>query len=310
MIEQTPAPSPVPEALARRIRERIAAGRGQGEGPSYLPWLTVQGSRSLGQSGRVPCWTTGRVHHVLSQNWERRYLLLLNWSPSVTDIREQYPLLPLEETLGIAARARFRHPSHKGEPVVMTTDFVATIGRGASQTLRARCVKPEKGLDDPRTIEKLEIERRYWQRRGVDWGIVTEHELPAVVAANIDWFHSRFYYPRETDLGAGAIDAAARALTDRVQRGAGTLAACGLAVDEDLRLEPGSGLAVARFLLATRQWEVDLSLPLNPRVPLSLARAALLPTVLPPLPVLPPELRGEGSPLDRGGVPEELAAAG
>lgn len=37
------------------------------------------------------------MHHFLSK-LETNYFYWLDWSPIVSDIREQYPLLPLEET--------------------------------------------------------------------------------------------------------------------------------------------------------------------------------------------------------------------
>lgn len=52
--------------------------------------------------------------------------------------------------------------------------------------LVARAIKPCSALDDARTLEKLEIERRFWAEREVDWGIVTEHDLPPVLIANLE----------------------------------------------------------------------------------------------------------------------------
>ncbi|KAI94320.1 hypothetical protein T281_11610 [Rhodomicrobium udaipurense JA643] len=51
-------------------------------------------------------------------------------------------------------------------------------------------MKTATDLDKPRTLEKLEIERRYWLEQGVDWGIVTERDIPKVAVRNIAWVHS------------------------------------------------------------------------------------------------------------------------
>ncbi len=58
------------------------------------------------------------------------YWYALDWAPSVVDIREQFPLLPIEDTLRIAERLGYRHPRHPQtrRPIVMTTDFLVTIG--------------------------------------------------------------------------------------------------------------------------------------------------------------------------------------
>jgi hypothetical protein len=48
-------------------------------------------------------------------------------------------------------------------------------------------VKPAAELDKARVLEKLEIERRYWQEQGIDWGIITEKDIQSVLVRNIAW---------------------------------------------------------------------------------------------------------------------------
>lgn len=108
-----------------KIEKRIQAGKGQGRGAAYAPWLTVQDVPSQGLATRIRGHKTQRVHHLLSK-LETDYFCLLEFAPTVTDIREQFPLLPLEETLAIAQSCDIRHPTDPKTqaPVVMTTDFV------------------------------------------------------------------------------------------------------------------------------------------------------------------------------------------
>lgn len=40
-----------------------------------------------------------------------------------------------------------------------------------------------------RVLEKFEIERVYWERHHIDWGIVTELEVPKNMAHNIAFIH-------------------------------------------------------------------------------------------------------------------------
>ena len=84
-------------------RKRLKEGRGQGELASYKPWLTIHDLASKGYATRIYSQKTGRIHHLLSHN-ELYYFCLLDWSPHVKDIREQFPLR-LTETLEIAAAA-------------------------------------------------------------------------------------------------------------------------------------------------------------------------------------------------------------
>lgn len=43
-------------------------------------------------------------------------------------------------------------------------------------------------------VEKLELERRYWEQKGVHWHLVTEKEIPSVALENIKWL-----YPAQRD---------------------------------------------------------------------------------------------------------------
>lgn len=173
------------DKLARFLKE----GRGQGLGKDYRPWLTIQDVSSLGRSSRIHSRKTDREHHLLS-DIETALFLLLDWSNSVIDIREQFPL-DRDMTRRIAADMGVRHPvdTQSQTDIVMTTDFVVSVRTGDTVTLVARSVKPASELDKGRTLEKQEIERRYWQIKGVDWGLVTNLDLPAQRIKNLRWLH-------------------------------------------------------------------------------------------------------------------------
>lgn len=49
--------------------------------------------------------------------------------------------------------------------------------------------KYSKDLDIIRTIEKLEIERHYWQSKGIPWQIITEKDIPKTIQNNIAWLY-------------------------------------------------------------------------------------------------------------------------
>ncbi|MGP7816533.1 TnsA endonuclease N-terminal domain-containing protein [Niallia sp. 01092] len=55
----------------------------------------------------------------------------MEYSGFIVDIREQFPLLPIEETIIIAEELGIKHPTdpNTGEPVVMTTDFLVTVSK-------------------------------------------------------------------------------------------------------------------------------------------------------------------------------------
>lgn len=90
----------------------------------HRPWLKIQDVSSLGRSTCLKGIKTSRQHEFLS-DLERNYFHLSEYYDSITDIREQFPLLPLEETIVIADELGIKHPTDPktDDPIVMTTDF-------------------------------------------------------------------------------------------------------------------------------------------------------------------------------------------
>ena len=178
--------------MAKRARitkpeKWIKEGRGSGVGADYKPWLIIQDVSSDGRSTRARGNKINRQHEFLS-DLERNYFYLSEYSDLVFDIREQFPLLPLAETIVIAEELGIKHPTVRktNEPYVMTTDFLLTVDKGDGFVELARTIKMKDELLDERVIEKFEIERVYWERRGIDWGIVTELEIPKQMASELN----------------------------------------------------------------------------------------------------------------------------
>lgn len=256
------------ETTEKKINQRLKEGRGQGSGVEYQPWLRIQDVPSQGLVHRIKGWKTGRVHHLLSR-LELSYFLILDWSLQVMDIREQYPLLPLMETLALAEQCGVRHPTdpRSKAPIVMTTDFLVILQGARWPVEQARTVKPVAALLSQRTQEKLEIERRYWARRQVDWGIVTEREIPQVLANNLELLRSYRDLNHRSDLDETQVQAVETVLAGYMMSGEVPLREAATRCDRCLGLEPGMSLTVAYHLLATRQWQTDLNERLDPARP-------------------------------------------
>lgn len=258
------------------IKKRLKEGRGQGCGAEYKPWIRVREVPSHGLSSRILGLKTKRVHHFLS-NLERDYFFILDLSVPVIDIREQYPLLPLDSTLELARRCKFRHPMNpkKREIVVMTTDFVITVAAENGPIEYARTVKPFKQLQQKRVREKLEIERRYWEEQNILWGVVTEREIHPVVARNASFLRRYVDLTYRLSLHPTRLHEVAVVLTAKVKEGQDSLWVIAHACDRQFELQPGSALVIAYHLLATHQWHIDLSTPLEPRRKIVLLAAML-----------------------------------
>lgn len=257
-----------------KIERRIAEGYGQGRGDAYQPWLHIQDVPSEGNVWRIKGITHDRIYHCLSEE-EQRYCTVLDLACLVTEIREGYPLLPQEETLEIADECGFEHPTDPttGYPIVITTDFLVNVGLDEFP----RTYKPANKLEDLNAIEHLEIERRWWERHGKPLKIVTQHDVPPVLVANAMWLHPTYRLDRYPRMGitASRVRHIATALTDRVGREDALLCDIALACDEDLGVSPGSSLLVARHLMATGQWAVDMYTPLGGEQRLSLLNVNL-----------------------------------
>jgi hypothetical protein len=166
---------------ARKIRE----GRGLGEFKNYKPWLDIRDVPSLGRSHIDLSATVGRPHHLLS-DLEERVFLCADYSPRVIDIREQYPLFPRAETFEIAEEMGIKHPAHAGSSEVLTEDLLLTLVNSSNRFLAIQ-VKYASELMDEEVLHKLELQRRYFARRGIEWKLVTERDLPIILERNLKW---------------------------------------------------------------------------------------------------------------------------
>ncbi len=155
----------------------------------------------MGRSWKIQGVKIDRIHHLLS-DLERAYFLLCEFSEDVVDIREQYPLLPVESTQAIARATGVRYPRYKSTsvPLVMTTDFLLTVKQpnGDLKSI-ARTIKYQQdlqGKDCTRTLEKLAVERRFWMSQGVDWTIVTEELFTPDLVQNLVFLRKHAKLPR------------------------------------------------------------------------------------------------------------------
>lgn len=257
---------------SQKIRTWIAEGRGQGRGSDYKPWLTGQDVSVDSFSVRIKSLKHSGRHYEALSLIEADYFKILSWFPNVTELREQYPLLPLEETQEIAQKLNVEHPSFQGEQTVMTTDALISYQGNIGIFDTARAVKFSEKLNDPRVIEKLEIERYYWERRGINWRVLTELDIPQALKKNVSWIYHRFHV-KEVDLSEREIDRVATLLTKWVIEKDESLAVLAADCDDQLGLLPGNSLSVARHLIAQRRWLVDMNQLIKPGRRLTLLRS-------------------------------------
>lgn len=243
----------------KNIAKHTNEGRGKGIGKDYVPWIITQDFASEGGNTRGVGWKTGREHHFFS-NLERSFFYVLEWADKVIDIREQYPLLDRDLAIQIAESKGIKYPvvNETGTPIVMTTDFMITIATSAGSTEIARTIKPSLDLDNPRTIEKFEIERCYWGKKGIDWGIVTEKDIPSSIAINISKIYSS-YWPE--DLGFDDyeyMDQLIHILKERLKNGRGGLLPLLNSMDQEYNPGDGTFLTLFKHLIANKKVLINM----------------------------------------------------
>ena len=226
---------------------------------------------------------TGRkVHrqHVVLSDLERNTLLAVQRLDTVVDIREQFPLWPLEETLEIAETLGVAHPCHPKErlPILMTSDLLLTLddddgGRGGMEAIAC---KPSEELGRTPILQKLEIERVYWERRTVKWSIVTERDVPNDLVLNLLWIDECHVLP-ESEVDPGSLRDVLSRLPDFLEPGAAAaLSKACRACDGELGLKAGSSIKVFRYALSRKIWRVPLDERLEGARPLPTAVLAAL----------------------------------
>lgn len=260
------------EKKLQRFRKE---GRGNGNGQNYKPWLTVQDVSSLGRATRIPGNTTGRLHHLLS-DLETDLFLLLDWDDSVLDIREQFPLRR-DVTRILANEMAIPHPidPQSRTDIVMTTDFLIDVRVGETLRTVARSVKPSEMLANRRTLEKLELERRYWKRQDIEWHLVTEKDLPRRRVGNLQWLHKmRSLNDLEAPHPDYWTDRCDQFLAAFARAQGGTLQDFIVHLKDKYEFSPAEPLTVLRHLVATKRLTMDLDRLFSTKDPLTLLEIA------------------------------------
>lgn len=261
------------------IEKMIKEGYGSGIGSEYKPWIKIQDVPSLGRVTRVKGIKTNRQHELLS-DMERNYFYILEYSNNVKDIREQFPLLPQDDTISIADELGLRHPKNPetGEDIVMTTDFLITVFTEDGIKEVARTIKSKDDLLDKRILEKFEIERVFWKKRNIDWAIVTEEEIYKTIAHNISFIQGYRDIKNVdgfTELDSLEIQDLVYEFIRRIVDDKRSVRAVSLEFDNDMNLESGCGLSIFKYLVINKIIEIDISkkIDVNKNIPiLSISR--------------------------------------
>lgn len=244
----------------QKLERYLKEGRGKGDFASYKPWLTVQDFPSSGRASRILGNKTKRVHHFFS-DLETQCFYLWDWDQKVIDIKEHYPLLNLYDVVDVKdINVNAFKDKYTNEPYVITTTFLILVrtAEGGIDCF-ARSVKYKSGLEKTTTMEKLELERRYWKAQGADWAIITEDDIPKEKAKNIQWFHGVLNEYKNYDIDEKSMVRLCGEFLDYTN--SSDLSIRKLAKDFEVKnsLKEGTGIFIFKYLLAARVVEIDMN---------------------------------------------------
>lgn len=145
-----------------------------------------------------------RNHHFLSDGEYRTGIYYESLS-SLIDYYEQFPLWDLERAIRIAHEMGIRYPMDKnGEAYVMSTDLLCReYDRNQKKIVQiARSYKPLDSIDFEskhpvsvsRTLDKMELERRYYEEQGIRFELVTDAHISKNCAYNLKSHRASAFY--------------------------------------------------------------------------------------------------------------------
>lgn len=231
--------------------------RGEGSGENYIPWNKIQELHSTGRVSRSPSWKTNRVHHLFDDR-EIDLFYLFEWSDSIVDIREQFPLIDLDLAMNIATEMGIEYPkdTKSGTPNVLVTTFMLVVKEGDQIVKKARTFKQIKNLGT-KVAEILELEKRYFAAKEIDWGIITEKEIPTLLVENIEWIHSS-YKLEAAGVSVEELRDVANILKSKLNTIDSTINKVTTSLDKNMNLDDGTCLSLFKHLLAKKEIIMDM----------------------------------------------------
>lgn len=248
------------EQTTKKIAKLIEQGYGQGEKEFYKPFINTIRVSSKGRVSRIKGWG-GRVHHFLSDS-ETRLFYLYEFAGKY-DIREHYPLLEgLERIIPELDDELIKRLINQksGEPIILTTSFLITekLDEGGYRYF-AKSVKDYRQLENKHVIERYQIMKKYWESRNVDYGIVTNKEIPLVLAKNVEYIHP-FFHLEEYGIEEEIQLFLKERLVEMIGNGDGNLISKVLTMfDEEFNLSQGTAITIYKHMLARKILGVDMN---------------------------------------------------
>jgi hypothetical protein len=253
------------------IAQWVAEGRGKGDGPNYLPWLTVFDFTSLGRIERTYSEKFGRTIHLMA-DVESNTFYALEWMERVTDLKEEYPL-DRDITQEIAKALNIRHPYYPRThvPMVMTVDFLVTEKNNGKTSYVGYDCKRTEYAEDACAIGYLQIVRTYLAGMDIPHRLVFHSKLPTQKIKSIQWIRGGLLKREEIERYPGYFREKCLIMANELSHSTRNVTLEQYCANFETRhgMSQGEGLRVAKMLMHERILLCDLNNPDLASVPLA-----------------------------------------
>lgn len=239
------------------FRRALKNKYGLGREHDYKPWVRVQDVPSVGNSAKIFGLKSKRDHHMLSEH-ESCFFYIAEFCDQVIDIREQFPLLPIDLSVRISKTLGLKHPviPRTKSLSVMTTDFLLTCSDGEKVWYEAVSAKPSNQLSNLRSAEKLEIERTWWQLLGVPFHIFTKTAENQIISQNIQWITAPLRRNNRVDIGIAELT------LSEIKTGTFLISELCTDLSFAINASPDEALLAIKYLLTNKYITAELSKPM------------------------------------------------
>jgi hypothetical protein len=258
-----------PFPAAGRARRRRTENSDIPSGCRYRPLLTIQDDPARGQRRRTYCPLIGRIVHTLRRIDYLVYIEAYFTEQYATDFQEYYPL-DLAKSTATARELNFGHPvGDDALPSVLCTPLrVTREENGVKSYVVFNGVDTRARKSPTRNLLRL-LDQVYWEREPAHtWVSRTEQDISKDLCANAEWLLPFI----ERDVLLGVTDTqfgrAAQAMRPAFMAGKLSFTEITSWADKECGMMPGEASRIARHLMASRAWNIEISAKLDPRRPI------------------------------------------
>ena len=221
--------------------------------------LKVTSFSSKGRVSRIKSLKNKKIYHLQS-DLQLKIFIILEWYENVIDIVVNHKLDNLIDNLDDVSGLRlYKFMDEYNNIYSIHTNFLITFLINNEISKVAVSVRQFEDLDKSSTIEKLEIERRYWREKGVNFYIITDKEINNI-------FYDNIMRCRDTVINSSIQNKEEKAellINYIIKHKELTIKSIINQYEEELDLDNGEGIFLFKFLLYTKRIAVDMTREIN-----------------------------------------------